>query len=276
MKKGVKWLTVRPDKPDINFNTSDQNIRIDHLRAQNITININKEAKDYDPVVAQEIFTALQNDIKNHEEIGLQFDPSLSIATNQKLTSTQRHKIDLFKKAGWKPDKVASIKIAFKIINLEDSAQYEEAENLMTSAFDGRKKIMNRKFYNLARSGYLEGFAMQLLVSSELHSDEAITNILDYFPEALFIDEGTDALKFIQDLQRREQGNVRSVAVYARGDNHITSLDYFYGQYLKYSLKNGAEGINLYILTTREEYKIGASNAVRIELELKSVKTQNF
>ena len=200
----------------------------------------------------------------------------MSIATNQKLTSTQRHKIDLFKKAGWKPDKVASIKIAFKIINLEDSAQYEEAENLMTSAFDGRKKIMNRKFYNLARSGYLEGFAMQLLVSSELHSDEAITNILDYFPEALFIDEGTDALKFIQDLQRREQGNVRSVAVYARGDNHITSLDYFYGQYLKYSLKKGAEGINLYILTTREEYKIGASNAVRIELELKSVKTQNF
>lgn len=32
----------------------------------------------------------------------------------------------------------------------------------------------------------------------------------------------------------------------------------------------------MYILTTREEYKIGASNAVRIELELKSVKTQNF
>ena len=31
-----------------------------------------------------------------------------------------------------------------------------------------------------------------------------MTNILDYFPEALFIDEGTDALKFIQDLQRRE------------------------------------------------------------------------
>ncbi len=45
---------------------------------------------------------------------------------------------------------------------------------------------MNKKFYNLARSGYLEGFAMQLLVSSELHSDEAITNILDYFSEALF------------------------------------------------------------------------------------------
>lgn len=64
----------------------------------------------------------------------------MSIATNQKLTSTQRHKIDLFKKAGWKPDKVASIIIAFKIINLEDSVQYEEAENLMTSAFDGRKK----------------------------------------------------------------------------------------------------------------------------------------
>ena len=48
------------------------------------------------------------------------------------------------------------------------------------------KKTMNKKFYNLARSGYLEGFAMQLLVSSELHSDEAITNILDYFSEALF------------------------------------------------------------------------------------------
>ena len=44
LKKGVKWLTVRPDKPDINFNTSDQNIRIDHLMTQNITININKEA----------------------------------------------------------------------------------------------------------------------------------------------------------------------------------------------------------------------------------------
>ena len=34
LKKGVKWLTVRPEKTDINFNTSDQNIRIDHLRAR--------------------------------------------------------------------------------------------------------------------------------------------------------------------------------------------------------------------------------------------------
>ena len=42
LKKGVKWLTVRPEKTDINFNTSDQNVRTDHLRAQTITININK------------------------------------------------------------------------------------------------------------------------------------------------------------------------------------------------------------------------------------------
>ncbi|PYB68288.1 hypothetical protein DMB44_04385 [Thermoplasma sp. Kam2015] len=276
LKKGVEWLTVRPDKPDINFNTSDRNIRVDHLKGQNITINIYKEAKDYDPVAAQDMFTALKDDIENHQEIGLQFDPSLSIVTSQKLIPTQRNKIELFKKVGWKPDKLASIKIAFKIINLEDSAQYEEAESLMKSAFNGRKKSMNKKFYNLARSGYLEGFAMQLMISSELHSDEAITKILDYFPEAIFIDDDMDALKFIQELQRREQGSVRRVSVYARGENHITGLNYFYDQYLKYYLKKGAEGINLYILTSREEYKIGASNAVRIELELKYVKTQNF
>jgi hypothetical protein len=276
VKKGVDWLKVRSDKPEININSPRQNIKIGRLDGGTLIINIFRGAKDYDPSAEKEIFTSMSHDIQNHEAIGLLFDPSLSIATSQKLTPIQRNKIELFKKAGWKPDKLASIKIAFKIINLEDSAQYEEAGNLMASAFNGRKKSMNKKFYNLARAGYLDGFAMQLMLSNELHSDDAITKILDYFPEAIFIDEGTDALKFIQDLQRREHENVRTVAVYARGDKHIANLNYFYDQYMTLALKKIDEGVILYILTSSEEYKIASNKAVRIELDLRHIKIQNY
>ena len=273
--KGVDWLKARSDKPEIDINSPRQNIKIGKQIGGTVIINIFRGAKDYDPSAEKEIFASMSHDIQNHEGIGLLFDSSLSIATGQKLTPVQRNKIELFKKAGWKPDKLASIKIAFKIINLEDSAQYEEAENLMTSAFNGRKKSMNKKFYNLARAGYLDGFAMQLMLSNELHSDDAITKILDYFPEAIFIDEGTDALKFIQDLQRRTHEKVRSVAVYARGDRHIANLNYFYDQYMTLTLKE-IDGVPLYILTSSAEYKIASNKAVRIELELRHIKIQNY
>ena len=276
IKKGVSWLVVMPEKPDFNFNSPSKTINIRNLNIENYTININKEAQDFNQKDLDAVLASAADDIKNHKGIGLEFDPSLSIATKQNLTSTQRNQIKLFKQEKWGTDKIVSIRIAFKIINLEDTAQYEEASKLMESAFNGRKKVMNKKLYNLARAGYLEGFAMQLMFSSELHSDESINKKLEYFPEAIFIDDGMDALKFIQELQRRDHDGISRVAVYARGGNHIGIFDYFYDQYMSSTLKKGTEGVRFYIIASRENYKIGANDAVRTELELMSVKTHNF
>jgi len=276
IKRGVSWLKVEPETKDINFNSPNERISINNRNIGNLTININKGAQDFKQEDLDTVLASAADDIKNKRGIGLAFDPSLSIATGQSLTTMQRNQIKLFKQANWGADKIASIRIAFKIINLEDTAKYEEASKLMESAFNGRKRVMNKKLYNLARAGYLEGFAFQLMFSNELHSDGAINKKLEYFPEAIFIDDGMDVPKFIQELQRREREGVNRVAVYARGDNHIKNFDYFYDQYTTSTLKKGAEGVRFYILTSRENYKIGANDAVRIQLELIPVKTLSF
>lgn len=271
-KKAKDWLGIRPENSEVNYYNSSEVTNINNLEG-NIIININQSSPGYNDMDARELLSRISESIKNHEGTGLSIDNSIAIATKENLTQIQKNQIKLFKEANWSKEKIASIKIAYKVINLEDNAAYEDATSLMASAFNGPKRIMNRKFYNLARAGYLEGFSIRLLYGRELWSDEAIERVLEYFSDAIFIDFGMDTSKFILELEKREKENVRRVSIYARGNDHISDLSYFYEQYLRTKSQKVPERDTFYSIVLRQRYKIGSNEAVRVDLVLKTADT---
>jgi len=144
----------------------------------------------------------------------------------------------------------------------------------MESAFNGTKQQQNRKFYNLARSGYLEGFAFDIIMSASLRSDKAITKILEYFPEALFLDNDFTINDMILELETRSKQNIRRVSVFASGLKRIELMELGYSNYLEWEIQkngNSENTLRIYAVESKTNYKIGDSESKRIDLLLKDM-----
>lgn len=236
----------------------------------NIYLNVDKTSEAYSEESKTELLKSISELISGHVGPALDFDNSVEIVTSTSLTEIQKNQIKEFKKAGWSKDKIHSIKTAFKIVDLEDAFHVVEAASLMVSAFNGTKRTLNRKFYNLARGGYLDSFALDLLFSGKMHSDEGITRILDYFPEAIFLDQDFYRENLVDDLNKREKEAVKRITVYARGHARIQEMELGYNLYLERKIKSGdkekGNRRDLYILESKENYQLGKTDCERLVL----------
>ncbi len=239
---------------------------------------------EYSKDQLMEILAKVVEQISSHSGLALGLEESIVEGVENRssspLTEIQKNHIKKFTEAGWKMDKISSIKMAYRIINAEDGDKFIEAKQIMDSAFSGRKKVINRKMYNLARSGYLERFAIDLLFSSQYRNDEAISQVLSYFPEAIFLDQ--DFLKYDlnEELLRREKEGVNRVSVYARGRSRIEVMEYGYNQYLKSKVEtetnNKSNGKLLYMIERKMPYRLGESDAETLDLRLTKVTLEDF
>jgi len=245
----------------------------------NYTINIDKSSKDYNAKEKNEILEQTGKQISEHSAL-LILDESAYISRRTKLSDTQKNQIKKFRNVGWSPDKINSIRVAFKIMNLEDSGSHEDAKKLMESAFNGRKRVMNRKFYNLARAGYLNQFILDILTGGALNSDDKISKYLDYFPPAIFIDEDFVSIDLSNELAKREKDSVKQVTLYSRGKKRIEIMEKAYGGYLRQKISQAEnkkdKRIKLYILMHKNSYRIGQTDAESFDLSLENMELKDL
>jgi len=276
--KDVKKQELSPSNlVNLGNNASSGDINIFNV---NFTINFNKSSKDYNAKGKNEILEQTGQQISEHSAL-LILDESAYISRRTELSDTQKNQIKKFRNVGWSPDKINSIRVAFKIMNLEDSGSYEDAKNLMKSAFDGRKGSMNRKFYNLARSGYLNQFILDILTGGALNfDDDKISKYLDYFPPAIFVDEDFVSIDLSNDLAKREKDSIKQVALYSRGKKRIEIMEKAYGEYLGQKISQVEnkkdKRIKLYILIHKNSYMIGQTDAESLALLLEDMKLKDL
>ncbi|MDA8142595.1 MAG: hypothetical protein M0T81_01275 [Thermoplasmatales archaeon] len=252
----------------------------------NPTIIINPRAPGYSKEELSNIVAEVGRLISDHL-MGLEFDENFDSAlkgrSSAELTDEQRNKIKLFQKAGWSRDKIGSLATAFRIANLEDSGKTLESSFLMREAFDGRKEEVNRKLYNLTRAGYIDRFALDLTFQPLSWTDENISKILDYFPDAVFLDQDFIVDDMVKELLKREKDSVTRVTLYARGKGRIEIMEKGYNQYLslKISTASGDDGkrtgkeITLFMFDRKLVYKIGDTDAEAIDLYRKDLILRN-
>lgn len=252
----------------LSKNASAGNININNF---NLVLGFDKQAPGYSTERKDEILKETEKLISSHSAI-LSIDKGVQVSKTTKITETQKNQLQLFRKMRWSPDKINSLSLAFKIVNQEDLGSYDKAKELMESAFNGRKRDMNRKFYNLTRAGYINGFAMDIIFGGGFRDDESISNILTYFPPAIFIDETFTMAELNDELIKRERSNVSHVNIYARGIRRIEIMEEGYGEYLKekvsQSKKTENKRVNLYMIKSKNVYKIAQTDSESIELEL--------
>jgi hypothetical protein len=238
-----------------------------------------KSSPRYNEESVQKVLDSASQLVKEHAGI-VMLDDSIPISRVATVTDTQQNQLKLFRKVGWSPDKINSIRVAFKIVNLEDHGSYEEAKKLMESAFNGRKRVLNKKFYNLARAGYLNGFALDIVMGGGPRDDDKINALLEYFPPAIFIDESFGPTEMIDELKRRKSNEVLSVNLYARGQRRIEVMEDAYGQYLKEEISQAEKGkikrITIYMLNKKTLHKIGPVDAEDIEVTLKDLRIEEY
>lgn len=242
----------------------------------NLNLVVDPTSPEYSKQQLDELLREVSKHINDHSGLALGLDENIvegiQNGRTSALTETQKNQIKLFTKAGWKKDKISSIITAYRIINAEEAEKYMEAKEIMDSAFSGRKKVLNRKIYNLARSGYLDRFAFDLLFSAQKMGETAIAQILNYFPEAIFLDQDFLVDDLNTELLKREREEVKNVSVYARGKKRMETMEKGYGQYL--NLKTGfgtSSPINktfLYMIERKMLYKIGNNEAETLDLTL--------
>ncbi len=279
LKTGGNWLKAYlKDNEGETKEISSENIskiqsvssgRDTNINNYFLNIVIDKDSSNYSGDQVGEILKQASKDVSSHSGIAIGFDRGMTIARQTKLDQRQTNHIKLFRNAGWSKDKIMSIRTAYKIINLEDSGSYEKANQLMESAFNGTKREQNRKLYNLARSGYLEGFAFNIMMSAEMHSDKAISKVLDYFPEAIFMDLDFSANDMIMELEERLKNGIHRVSVFARGLKRIEVMEMGYNNYIDWKTSKGykpKEKIRIYGIDSKIKYKLGDSEAQRIDL----------
>lgn len=282
LKAGVGWLKAYfKDNGGVAGEVSPGSIlKIGEINSErdvtinNITVVVDRNSKDFSGLEYKEMLQKLSSDISNHSGIAIDTDKGITVARQTTLDQRQKRHIKLFKEAGWEQDKIRSIRIAYKIINLEDSGSYEKGNQLMESAFNGTKQQQNRKFYNLARSGYLEGFAFDIMMSASLRSDQAITRILEDFPYALFLDHDFSTSDMILELETRSNRSILRVSVFARGLKRIELMELGYNNYLDWEIqknKNSKKSILIYTVESKTNYKLGDSESERIDLLLKDM-----
>ena len=240
----------------------------------NLNLTVDKNSPDFSKERLNVILDAIGKQISSHSGIALGLDENFitGIESMAKfpLTEVQKNQVKAFTDAGWKREKINSIISAYRIINAEDSGKFVEAKQLLDSASKGRKKVLNRKMYNLARAGYLERFAFDLLFSAEYKGDESISSILDYFPDAIFLDQDFLEEDLNNGLLRREKEGVKRVSVYARNKKRIEIMKSGYEEYIKSKMnfddKETPNKKSLFTIERKMSYKLGDSEAETMDL----------
>ncbi len=251
------------------------NANIQNMNNYTIEFNINKDDPNYDGKKSREIIDELTKGVSDHDGYGLTFGYAVQMIKTTPLTQHQISSIKIFRKCDWPEDILTSLKIAYKIYNLEETGNYEQAKNLMTEAFNGRTKYQIRKLYNLARAGYMESFALSASMSPMSYGKGWIGKIMSYFPEAIFIDLEATKSDILAEFEIRERKNVQQVTLFARGTK-IQTLKEGYWEYLFNkkirSEKSPNVPFKIYTATDNKDYKIAWSSAKHVITVLKQLK----
>ena len=283
-----EWLKVffKSDKGGVREASPDVITKYGKMRAKrdinviniNPTIVVDPTAQSYSKEQINEMLSEVGKQISDHI-MGLKFEENFQLAVKDRasieLTEEQKNIINLFEKAGWTKDKIASLVTAFRIVNLEDSGRIAESECLMNTAFSGRKEEKNRKMYNLTRSGYIDRFVIDLKFMPLSWTNEKVTKILEYFPDAVFIDREFIPDDMITELLRREKDSISRVTLFARGKARIEIMERGYNRYLAMKIdkadndpseERSSKQILLFMFDRKMPYKIAETEAELIEL----------
>ena len=168
-----------------------------NINQQNVILLFDPRAADFSELNKKDVLQGLSSAIASHEGAAIDLDGSVSVSTSVKLTVSQKKTLKLFKEASWGTEKLTALRTAYKMMNLEDAGMQRDAETLANSAFGGRNGTVCKKMYNLARAGYTQGFAMDIMSRSDLRSDKAISEILDFYGPAVFLDDHFGSLQFV-------------------------------------------------------------------------------
>ncbi len=289
-----KWLRAyfSDEQGQTRDASPDNLVKFGKIRASgdvNITnVNVNLVADPTSPEYSgdqlREILNKVSKQVSLHSGLALGLDEGFVEGVESRslspLTEIQKNQIKEFTRAGWKRDKVNSIATAYRIINAEDAEKFVVAGKLMESAFKGRKKVINRKMYNLARAGYLERFAFDLLFSAQYREDESISSVLDYFPDAIFLDQDFLEEDLDIELLRREKEKVQRVSVYARGKRRIEIMENGYSKYLrsKIDMETGdsTNERSLFMIEKKMPYRLGDSEAETLDLRFRVLARKEF
>ncbi|MCW6168954.1 MAG: hypothetical protein LVQ96_04045 [Thermoplasmatales archaeon] len=282
VSKAFKWLKISFIDPDsgnvieINKNgmiKNSNNVVINNNIYMNI--NVDKTDKTYDKKDFKEFTRNLASGIENNEGYGVSFDSSVSVIHSTALSETQIRQIKILKRAEWPEEIFNALAIALKIINLEDKGKYDDAKTLMEKAFKSKLGSNIKKFYNLTRAGYLNGFVMDVMFSPANHGPKWISKILDYFPDAIFVDENSHVQDIAEEILKRQAENLKEISLYARG-RKIEILTHAYSAYIDRNLQDHQSEkrspFKMYVIVEDEDYTIGWSKAKRLVLKLEDVR----
>ncbi len=252
----------------------------------NINVNIvaDPTSPEYSKDQLREILRKVSEQVSAHSGLAVGLEEGIVEGVENRsaspLTEIQKNHVKKFTEAGWGEDKISSIITAYRIINAEDAEKFIEAKQITDSAFSGRKKVLNRKMYNLARSGYLGRFAFDLLFSAQYKTDEAISQILNYFPDAIFLDQDFLEDDLNAELLRRQKEAVNRVSVYARGKRRIEVMEHGYSRYLKSRVDlrtdSSSNKKSLYMIERKMSYRLGDSDAETLDLRLTEFVLRDF
>jgi hypothetical protein len=258
-----------------NSNNFFGSVNIEKMVNIKLELSVDKEDPDFDRKISDEIAKNLIKGVSSHDGYGMIFGDVVQIIKSTQLTTQQLNSIRIFRKCEWTEDIIISLKIAYKIYNLEERGQFEQAQSIMSDAFNGKFAFQVRKLYNLVRGDYMESFALSASMSPIQYGKEWIKEILNYFPYAIFIDASATKSNLIDELLLRERNDVRRITLFARGMK-IQTLVEGYWEYL-YEKKISSEKIpnlpfKIYISTDNSDYKIAWSSAKKVTSELKILK----
>jgi len=243
----------------------------------NTTLNIyiNKNDDNYSRESQNDCVGEVGLGIERHEGYGITFDQGVSVIRNTTLSKQQNEIIKMFKKLGWSEDILKALAIAYKIMILEDQGKHDKAKGLMEEAFRSKQGSNIRKMYNLARSGYIDGFVMGALFSPASYGPKWVLDTLNYFPEAIFVDENSSKIEIVEELRKRHLKAIPKVSLFARGKK-IETLMNGYSMYLDKSFNSSEDRkgspFQIYLIEEKEDYKIGWSEAKRLVLKLQYVR----
>jgi hypothetical protein len=281
ISKAFKWLKISfidsdtGESIEIKKNITIKNSNNVKIKNFSLNINIDKTDNTYRKEDFEEIVRNLATGIENHEGYGVSFDSSVSVIRSTSLLETQIRQIKLLKGAEWPEEILNALAVAFKIINLEDKGKYDDAKTLMEKSFNSKFGSNIRKFYNLARAGYINGLVLNVMGSPANHGPGWILKILDYFPDAIFVDESSHVQEIVEEILKRQAENLKKVSLYARG-RKIEILVQAYSAYIDRNLKNHQSEKKLpfktYIIDEDADYTIGWSKAKRLVLKLEDVR----
>ncbi|MCW1309995.1 MAG: hypothetical protein QXP04_04865 [Candidatus Nanoarchaeia archaeon] len=245
LQYGGKWLKIylsdkiKKRSVEINLNNVGKigTIQGDYnVSNYYITINVDKNDPTYDPSILKNQFKILKDAVAKEKNSYLSLDESFEVARSVDLTQKQKIIINRFKSLRWSPQTLNCLKVAFKLINLEDINDQEGYFKLRKDAFQGRYKDKIRKLYNLARSSYIDEFLAYSYVSPLEYSDDKIESLLTYFPRAIFLDDDAEVPDIVLGLKKREEDGVPTVDIYARG-RRVDLLSKGYGDYVNQKIK---------------------------------------